>query len=103
MNTKLTHKQFVSNKEYVDMYCKALNDYFESCGAVINPNMVGGSQWCVDDTSEFSDNMKIYDFMVESVGLWTHRMAKDAINNNESWKDLKKVSLYWISWKRLVE
>lgn len=90
MNTKLTHKQFVSNKEYVDMYCKALNDYFESCGAVINPNMVGGSQWCVDDTSEFSDNMKIYDFMVESVGLWTHRMAKDAINNNESWKDLKK-------------
>lgn len=90
MNTKLTHKQFVSNKKYVDMYCKALNDYFESCGAVINPNMVGGSQWCVDDTSEFSDNMKIYDFMVESVGLWTCRMAKDAINNNESWKDLKK-------------
>lgn len=90
MNTRLTHKQFVSNKEYVDMYCKALNDYFESCGAVINPNMVGGSQWCVDDTSEFSDNMKIYDFMVESVGLWTHRMAKDTINNNGSWKDLKK-------------
>lgn len=90
LNTRLTHKQFVSNKEYVDMYCKALNDYFESCGAVINPNMVGGSQWCVDDTSEFSDNMKIYDFMVESVGLWTHRMAKDTINNNGSWKDLKK-------------
>jgi len=90
MNTKLTHKQFVSNKEYVDMYCKALNDYFESCGAVINPNMVGYDQWCVDDTSEFSDNMKIYDFMVESVGLWTHRMAKDNINNNGSWKNLKK-------------
>lgn len=103
MNTKLTHKQFVSNKKYVDMYCKALNDYFESCGAVINPNMVGYSQWCVDDTSEFSDNMKIYDFMVESVGLWTHRMAKDNINNNESWKDLKKVNLYWIFWKKLVE
>lgn len=90
MNTRLTHKQFVSNKEYVDMYCKALNDYFESCGAVINPNMVGYDQWCVDDTSEFSDNMKIYDFMVESVGIWTHRMAKDNINNNGSWKDLKK-------------
>ena len=90
MNTKLTHKQFVSNKEYVDMYCKALNDYFESCGAVINPNMVGYDQWCVDDTSEFSDNMKLYDFMVESVGIWTHRMAKDNINNNGSWKDLKK-------------
>nr|WP_300409068.1 Ig-like domain-containing protein [uncultured Ruminococcus sp.] len=90
MNTKLTHKQFVSNKKYVDMYCKALNDYFESCGAVINPNMVGYDQWCVHDTSEFSDNMKIYDFMVESVGLWTCRMAKDNINNNESWKDLKK-------------
>jgi len=90
MNTKLSHKQFVSNKEYVDMYCKALNDYFESCGAVINPNMVGGSQWCVHDTSEFSDNMKIYDFMVESVGLWTCRMAKDTVNNNGSWKDLKK-------------
>ena len=90
MNTKLSHKQFVSNKEYVDMYCKALNDYFESCGAVINPNMVGVSQWCVHDTSEFSDNMKIYDFMVESVGLWTCRMAKDTVNNNGSWKDLKK-------------
>ena len=90
MNTKLSHKQFVSNKEYVDMYCKALNDYFESCGAVINPNMVGYDQWCVHDTSEFSDNMKIYDFMVETVGLWTHRMAKDNINNNEPWKDLKK-------------
>ena len=90
MNTKLTHKQFVSNKEYVDMYCKALNDYFKSCGAVINPNMVGGSQWCVHDTSDFFDNMKIYDFMVGTVNIWTCRMAKDAINNNGSWKDLKK-------------
>lgn len=89
MNTKLTHKQFVSNKKYVDMYCKALNDYFESCGAVINPNMVGSSQWCVDDTSEFSDNMKIYDFMVETINIWTCRMAKDAINNRGHWKDLK--------------
>ena len=95
MNTKLSHKQFVSNKEYVDMYCKALNDYFESCGAVINPNMVGSSQWCVDDTSEFSDNMKIYDFMVETVNIWTCRMAKDAINNNGSWKDLKKGKSLW--------
>lgn len=90
MNTKLTHKQFVSNKEYVDMYCKALNDYFESCGAVINPNMVGSSQWCVTETTDFSDNMKIYDFMVETVNIWTCRMAKDNINNNVPWKDLKK-------------
>ena len=90
MNTKLTHKQFVSNKEYVDMYCKALNDYFESCGAVINPNMVGYDQWCVTETPDFSDNMKIYDFMVETVNIWTCRMAKDNINNNEPWKDLKK-------------
>ena len=90
MNTKLSHKQFVSNKEYVDMYCKALNDYFESCGAVINPNMVGGSQWCVTETPDFFDNMKIYDFMVGTVNIWTCRMAKDAVNNNGSWKDLKK-------------
>lgn len=89
MNTKLTHKQFVSNKKYVDMYCKALNDYFESCGAVINPNMVGSSQWCVTETPEFSDNMKIYDFMVGTVNIWTCRMARDNINNNEPWKDLK--------------
>lgn len=89
MNTKLTHKQFVSNKKYVDMYCKALNDYFESCGAVINPNMVGSSQWCVHVTSDFSDNMKIYDFMVETVNIWTCRMAKDAVNNRGHWKDLK--------------
>ena len=95
MNTKLTHKQFVSNKEYVDMYCKALNDYFESCGAVINPNMVGGSQWCVTETPDFSDNMKIYDFMVETVNIWTCRMAKDNINNNEPWKDLKKGKSLW--------
>lgn len=90
MNTKLTHKQFVSNKEYVDMYCKALNDYFESCGAVINPNMVGSSQWCVNDTTMFDNNITIKDFMVGTVNIWTCRMAKDAINNNESWKDLKK-------------
>ena len=89
MNTKLTHKQFVSNKKYVDMYCKALNDYFESCGAVINPNMVGSSQWCVTETPEFSDNMKIYDFMVGTVNIWTCRMAKDAVNNRGHWKDLK--------------
>lgn len=90
MNTKLSHKQFVSNKEYVDMYCKALNDYFESCGAVINPNMVGSSQWCVNDTTMFDNNITIKDFMVGTVNIWTCRMAKDAINNNESWKDLKK-------------
>lgn len=90
MNTKLTHKQFVSNKEYVDMYCKALNDYFESCGAVINPNMVGGSQWCVNDTTMFDNNISIKDFMVGTVNIWTCRMAKDAVNNNGSWKDLKK-------------
>lgn len=90
MNTRLTHKQFVSNKEYVDMYCKALNDYFESCGAVINPNMVGSSQWCVNDTTMFDNNITIKDFMVGTVNIWTCRMAKDNINNNESWKDLKK-------------
>lgn len=90
MNTRLTHKQFVSNKEYVDMYCKALNDYFESCGAVINPNMVGSSQWCVNDTTMFDNNITIKDFMVGTVNIWTCRMAKDAINNNGSWKDLKK-------------
>lgn len=90
MNTKLTHKQFVSNKEYVDMYCKALNDYFESCGAVINPNMVGYDQWCVNDTTMFDDNITIKDFMVGTVNIWTCRMAKDNINNNEPWKDLKK-------------
>lgn len=89
MNTKLTHKQFVSNKKYVDMYCKALNDYFESCGAVINPNMVGSSQWCVTETTDFLGNMKIYDFMVETINIWTCRMAKDTVNNRGHWKDLK--------------
>lgn len=88
MHTKMTREQFVSNKKYVDMYCKALNDYFESCGAYIDYDMkyVDEGQWCVISSDMFDDGDSIYDFMVGTVGLWTWRIAYDNMCNGEEWK-----------------
>ena len=88
MHTKMTREQFVSNKKYVDMYCKALNDYFESCGAYIDYNMkyVDEGQWCVISSDMYDDGDSIYDFMVGTVSLWTWRIAYDNMCNGEEWK-----------------
>ena len=86
---KLSKEQF-RTKVCVDMYCDFLNDYFESCGAVINPNMVGTSQWCVDTVDGLTlDNVSIYDHAVESICGWTWRRANDAVHNRTGWKDIK--------------
>lgn len=94
INTKLSSDEFNSNKKYVDMYVNELNKYFESCGAVINPNLKGSSQYCVRGTSTFRNNTSIKDFMVSTIGLWTNRRATDTFNNSDdhntdTWKNIK--------------
>ena len=94
INTKLSNNEFNSNKKYVDMYVNELNKYFESCGAVINPNLKGSSQYCVRGTSTFRNNTSIKDFMVSTIGLWTNRRATDTFNNSDdhntdTWKNIK--------------
>lgn len=88
INTKLSNDEFNSNKKYVDMYVDELNKYFESCGAVINPNLKGSSQYCVRGTSTFRDNTSIKDFMVSTIGLWTNRRATDYFRTNGKWGNI---------------
>lgn len=94
INTKLSNDEFKANKKYVGMYVDELNKYFESCGAVINPNLKGSSQYCVGGTSTFRNNTSIKDFMVGTIGLWTNRRATDTFNNSDdhntnTWKNIK--------------
>lgn len=94
INTKLSNDEFKANKKYVSMYVDELNKYFESCGAVINPNLKGSSQYCVGGTSTFRNNTSIKDFMVGTIGLWTNRRATDTFNNSDdhntdTWKNIK--------------
>lgn len=85
INTKLSNNEFNSNKKYVDMYVNELNKYFKSCGAVINPNLKGSSQYCVVGTSLYTDNTTIKDFMVGTIGLWTNRRATDYFRTSGKW------------------
>ena len=85
INTKLSNNEFNSNKKYVDMYVNELNKYFKSCGAVINPNLKGSSQYCVRGTSTFRNNTSIKDFMVSTIGLWTNRRATDYFRTSGKW------------------
>ena len=84
------------------MYCKALNDYFESCGAYIDYDMkyVDEGQWCVDSTDMFDGN-SIYDFMVGSICVWTHQIAYDRLSSEkdpelvetcQSWKNFRSLN-----------
>lgn len=88
INTKLSNNEFNSNKKYVDMYVNELNKYFKSCGAVINPNLKGSSQYCVRGTSTFRNNTSIKDFMVGTIGLWTNRRATDYFRTNGKWGNI---------------
>lgn len=85
INTKLSNNEFNSNRKYVDMYVNELNKYFKSCGAVINPNLKGSSQYCVVGTSLYTDNTTIKDFMVGTIGLWTNRRATDYFRTSGKW------------------
>lgn len=88
INTKLSSDEFNSNKKCVDMYVNELNKYFESCGAVINPNLKGSSQYCVRGTSTFRNNTSIKDFMVSTIGLWTNRRATDYFRTSGKWGNI---------------
>ena len=88
INTKLSNDEFKANKKYVGMYVDELNKYFESCGAVINPNLKGSSQYCVGGTSTFRNNTSIKDFMVGTIGLWTNRRATDYFRTNGKWGNI---------------
>ena len=86
MNTKLSCDEFQGNRKYVDRVCDELNNYFKSCGAIINPKLKNTSQYLVTTSDSFTDGGSMKDFLVETVGIWTCRRAKDAVEQ-VGWKN----------------
>lgn len=86
MDTVLTYDNFQGNKKYVTDFCNVLNDYFKSCGAIINPKLKNTSQYLVTTSDSFTDGGSMKDFLVETVGIWTCQRAKDAVEQ-EGWKN----------------
>ena len=86
LDTVLTYDNFQGNKKYVTDFCNVLNDYFKSCGAVINPKLKGRNQYLVTTSDSFTDGGSMKDFLVETVGIWTCQRAKDAVEQ-EGWKN----------------
>lgn len=88
MNTKLTCDEFQGNRKYVDKACTELNNYFKSCGAIINPKLVNTSQYFVTTSDSFTDGGSMKDFLVETVNIWTCQCAKDSVEH-EGWKNFQ--------------
>ena len=88
MNTKLTCDEFQGNRKYVDRVCTELNNYFKSCGAIINPKLKNTSQYFVTTSDSFTDGGSMKDFLVETVGIWTCQCAKDSVEH-EGWKNFQ--------------
>lgn len=88
MNTRLSCDEFQGNRKYVDRVCDELNNYFKSCGAIINPKLKGRNQYFVTTSDSFTDGGSMKDFLVETVGIWTCQIAKDSVEN-EGWKNFK--------------
>lgn len=86
MNTKLSCDEFQGNRKYVDRVCDELNNYFKSCGAIINPKLKNTSQYFVTTSDSFTDGGSMKDFLVETVGIWTCQCAKDSVEH-EGWKN----------------
>lgn len=86
MNTKLSCDEFQGNRKYVNKVCTELNNYFKSCGAIINPKLKNTSQYLVTTSDSFTDGGSMKDFLVETVGIWTCQRAKDAVEQ-EGWKN----------------
>lgn len=86
MNTVLTYDNFQGNKKYVTDFCNILNNYFKSCGAIINPKLKNTSQYFVTTSDSFTDGGSMKDFLVETVGIWTCQCAKDSVEQ-EGWKN----------------
>lgn len=88
MNTKLTYDNFQGNKKYVTDYCNILNNYFKSCGAIINPKLKNTSQYLVTTSDSFLYGDTLKGFLAGTVGIWTCQRAKDAVEQ-EGWKNFQ--------------
>lgn len=86
MNTVLTYNNFQGNKKYVTDFCNVLNDYFKSCGAVINPKLKGRNQYLVTTSDSFLYGDTLKGFLAGTVNIWTCQRAKDAVEQ-EGWKN----------------
>lgn len=86
MDTVLTYDNFQGNKKYVTDFCNVLNDYFKSCGAVINPKLKGRNQYLVTTSDSFLYGDTLKGFLAGTVNIWTCQRAKDAVEQ-EGWKN----------------
>ena len=88
MDTVLTYDNFQGNKKYVTDFCNVLNDYFKSCGAIINPKLKGRNQYLVTTSDSFLYGDTLKGFLAGTVNIWTCQRAKDAVEQ-EGWKNFK--------------
>lgn len=86
MDTVLTYDNFQGNKKYVTDFCNVLNDYFKSCGAIINPKLKGRNQYLVTTSDSFLYGDTLKGFLAGTVNIWTCQRAKDAVEQ-EGWKN----------------
>ena len=86
MNTKLTYNNFQGNKKYVTDFCNVLNNYFKSCGAIINPKLKNTSQYFVTTSDSFLYGDTLKGFLAGTVNIWTCQCAKDSVEH-EGWKN----------------
>lgn len=88
MDTVLTYDNFQGNKKYVTDFCNILNNYFKSCGAIINPKLKGRNQYFVTTSDSFLYGDTLKGFLAGTVNIWTCQIAKDSVEN-EGWKNFK--------------
>lgn len=88
-NTKLTSKQLKSEST-LKRICKKFNDYFKSCGAVVEPKLKGTHQWYVENTSTYLDKeVSINDFYIQTLCLWIQEISSDTLGNDGEWNGIK--------------
>lgn len=88
-NTKLTSKQLKSEST-LKRICKKFNDYFKSCGAVVEPKLKGTHQWYVENTSTYLDKeVSINDFYIQTLCLWIQELSSDTLGNDGEWNGIK--------------
>lgn len=88
MDTVLTYDNFQGNKKYVTDFCNVLNDYFKSCGAVINPKLKGRNQYLVTTSDSFLYGDTLKGFLAGTVNIWTCQRAEDAVEG-VGWKNFQ--------------
>lgn len=88
MNTVLTYDNFQGNKKYVTDFCNILNNYFKSCGAIINPKLKNTSQYLVTTSDSFLYGDTLKGFLAGTVDIWTCQRAIDAVEG-VGWKNFQ--------------